>query len=47
MTSSAAQLRTASYSMTAEYALLDVDDIRKDLISPVSLASDSVVWSVD
>ena len=40
------QLGHASYSQTADYALLDVDDIRKDLISPVSLASDSLVWSV-
>lgn len=40
------QLGHASYSQTADYALLDVDDIRKDLISPVSLASDAMIWSV-
>ncbi len=40
------QLGHASYSQTADYALLDVDDIRKDLISPVSLAGDSLIWSV-
>jgi integrase/recombinase XerD len=40
------QLGHASYSQTADYALLDVDDIRKDLISPVSLASDGLIWSV-
>lgn len=40
------QLGHASYSQTADYALLDVDDIRKDLISPVSLASDALIWSV-
>ena len=38
------QLGHASYSQTADYALLDVDDIRKDLISPVALASDALVW---
>jgi integrase len=31
------QLGHASYSMTAEYILLDVDDIRKDLVSPLML----------
>jgi integrase/recombinase XerD len=40
------QLGHASYSQTADYALLDVDDIRKDLISPVSLAGDALIWSV-
>ena len=40
------QLGHASYNQTADYALLDVDDIRKDLISPVSLASDALIWKV-
>src|SRR4030095_9355389 len=40
------QLGHASYSQTADYALLDVDDIRKDLVSPVAFASDSLVWNV-
>lgn len=40
------QLGHASYSQTADYALLDVDDIRKDLISPVSLAASDLIWSV-
>ena len=31
------QLGHASYSQTTEYTLYDVDDIRLDIVSPVSL----------
>lgn len=37
------QLGHASYSQTTEYQLLDVDDIRRDLVSPVAFVIDEVL----
>jgi site-specific recombinase XerD len=37
------QLGHASYSQTAEYALLDVEDLRVDFISPLAVMSDGVL----
>lgn len=41
------QLGHASYSQTAEYALLDVEDLRIDFISPLGVMSDGVLGIED